>query len=161
MALNVNELATLLATMPPSTKDEEVANNFANVWTTYFSKADIGGIAANPSALNISKAAMIKKLIGISIDGPKVIQEGITAFWASIVATAPTVWITAPNVLAPVTPSLNLALIETLLKVEIAKNILGAPIFQEIANVLHNNGGVGATATLTPPTGTPIISPIM
>jgi hypothetical protein len=158
MALTVDVLASGLGKLN-GTDEKTAIETFSTAWLDYFSKGTINGISANSATLEAAKTALKGGLIGMTkaSGGSLAIQKGITAFWGVIVASAVTVWITAPNIITLVTPPTTLSGIKVAIDTAAAANISGKVkkdlSFKSIAAAIHTTGGLGSVVALQAPNG--------
>ena len=149
------KLGTELANMAPEEEESNAINNLAGAWEKYFELATVTGVSIVPGSLASALSAMKAVLVGISVDGAGAakFQAGIQAFWTTVVASSPTIWITAPPLISA-TPPPSLGTIAAALQPVFDSNKTGKLALPAAANaiaaVLHPIQ-LGGLAVLGPP----------
>lgn len=167
MALSSSKLADgMLDKMTPTIVEAEAAQNFADAWEAYFLDASVSGVPVSGS-LASAKAAMVGALAGMSAAGVGAakLAAGIQAFWGVVATSAATLWLVTPNTIPVATPPATLASIPAALAPVFAANVAAAHpasvCMANIAAVLHGLGGLGGIASLLPPSGPAVPTPIL
>ena len=162
MTLVKDTFATELETMIPTASELEARERFAAAWTAYFYDASVAGTPCAPLSLVAAEAAMVATLAGMSTSGQGAskVQSAVSAFWAIVVSNGASIW---TGTIAPYTAPPAISGIAVALKAEFDANIAAKNSLEDavvgVAQVLHDNGGLGGIATMpgSPPTPTPIL----
>lgn len=168
MPLLSTTLATELETLEPSASEAVAISRLVDAWEVYWGDATVNGIAATPGSFGAGLSAMSAALVGMSAPGAgaAAIAAGVSAFWTAVAPLATAIWITAPIVLVPpITPPTLLGSLSAALTATFASNTVGeltlAQAAQQIAAVMHANGGIGAfvpgSVLPAPPAPLPIL----
>ncbi len=168
MTLQANTLATELEALEPSQTEAVAITRFVDAWGAYWGGATVNGVPATPGSFTAGLSAMGASLVGMSSSGAgaAVMASGVSAFWTAVAPLATSIWITAPIVLVPpIVPPPGLGGLSAALAAVFASNTSGSlsisAAWQQVANVLHANGGVGAlvpgSVLPTPPAPLPIL----
>jgi hypothetical protein len=158
-------LAQGLASMAPTVVEADAINTLATAWETYFSAASVQGVPC--LTLSAPMAAFRAALVGMSAAnaGPNKIQAAVDAFWGVVAGSAATIWLPVPNVVVPpaIKPPTISGIAAALSSVASASTAANASLEQasnDIAAVLHTNGGLGGTVTIQPPGAVPPVPSI-
>jgi len=173
MVMLASTLATELKKLTPTSLESTVQDRWASAYTKYMAQSAVLGISpVNEAVLASAKAAMYAALAGIStprgaaLPAAQLIVASIKAFWATALAAATTIWVTAPPLVpAPFTlpvallaPPAELAVAQALAVTFTANMTAGLSLSDAcdaIVLVLHP-AGAGATVTqATTPSPTP------
>ena len=162
MTLLPATLASGLEGMEPTDDEPTAINNFVDAWEDYFSNASVSGVVTTPGTLTTALTTMKAGLVGMSeaSAGAALIQTAITTFWATVAATAATIWVVVPAILSA-TPPPGLGGIATALTSAFAGNQTGkldlAASALVVATALHLTQLGGVTAQGPPPTAGTIV----
>lgn len=162
MPLVSSTLASGLQALTPTSVEATAIAAFSDAWASYFQAASVQGTPPVGGMLNAGLAAaqeaMKSAMVGMSAPnaGSTKIQAGIQAFWDVVAAQAAVIWLPAPNVVtppavAPPTLSSIASALESVFSSNTSGNLSLAQAAQNIADVLHTNGGMGGTVTITTP----------
>jgi hypothetical protein len=168
VTLQANTLATELEALEPSSTEAVAIARLVDAWEVYWGGATVNGVPATPGSFTAGLSAMGAALVGMSSSGAgaAAIASGVSAFWTAVAPLATAIWITAPIVLVPpIVPPPGLGGISAALVSVFGSNTVSsltlAQCAQQIASVLHANGGVGAavpgSVLPTPPAPLPIL----
>jgi len=162
MPLSQSTLADELAALDPQRLEVLAAKKFAQAFTNYFAGSTVAGIPANVLTLQPARLVLQAGLTGMSAPNaaPLIIQQGIIAFWTTIIPTAITVW---PGVVPPVlaaTPPPGLSTIAAAIIAASLGNITSkslAASARVIAAAIHPTQLGGTVAVGPPPGSLPIL----
>jgi hypothetical protein len=168
VTLLATTLATELETLTPTGSEATAISRLVDAWEVYWGGATVNGIAATPGSFSAGLSAMAGALVGLSAPnaGAAKIAAGVSAFWSAVAPLATAIWITAPIVLVPpIVPPPTLGALSAALSAVFASNTSSgltlAQACQQIASVMHTNGGIGAlvpgSVPPTPPAPLPIL----
>jgi hypothetical protein len=160
--LTQSTLKTELENLTPTGDEALARSRFSAAWATYFSQAGIAGTPCAEGSLTSAQSAMEAAMVGVSGSGQGAtkIQAGVVAFWGQVALQGATIW---PGTIAPYTPPPTLSSLAGLLLTVFSANCGGSKSLgeavEEVATVLHNNGGLGGTGTVpgVPPVTTPTL----
>ena len=167
MPLNPSTLGSELANLTPTDSESGAISAFVGAWDTYFADASLAGVPANAGSYGLGLSAMESAMVGMSTTGAMAMQSGIIAFWTAILALPTAIWTLPPPSIPvpPIVPPLTMAGIAALLTPVFATNVTteadAALAWQNIATVLHTNGGIGALVPVQVPPAAPIPMPIL
>jgi hypothetical protein len=162
MTLSASKLKTELESLGPTASEATARARLAAAWTTYFYDASVAGAPCAGGTLDSAQGAMEAAMTGMSAAGagPAKIQAGVVAFWSDVAPRGATVW---SGTVPPFTPPTTLTGLSAALLAAFSANQGASKSLSEaaeaVADVLHNNGGLGGLATVPgpPPVATPIL----
>jgi len=155
MPLTHTTLANELKIMVPVATETEGIANWSTAWENYFNESTVLGISVTPNSLVGAITSMKAAMVGINSapNGCAILQAGIVAFWNTVIASAPTIWVTTPLIMIAMPPP-NLTTIATTLEPIFAANISNNLDIESataaVAEALHSLQ-LGGIATMTPP----------
>ena len=164
MALSQSKLAAMFNS-PPVATEAEAIEALASGFTDFFADSAVSGSPAVLASLAGAEASFRAAAVGLSSSGQSAsrIQAAISAFWATAMASAPTIWVTVPVILpgTGVVPA-GLTGIAAALSASFAANMAANSDASTAADAIAAAifpFQIGATVTLSPPPvgGTPLV----
>lgn len=162
MPLLLKTLANGLENMEATDDEPTAIKNFVDAWETYFSQASVSGVLTAPGTLTAALTSMKAGLVGLHNPntGASLLQIAITTFWATVAASAATIWVVVPPILTA-TPPPGLGGIGVALTAAFSANQTGkldlAASALAVATAIHPTQIGGVTAQGPPPTAGTIV----
>lgn len=169
MALAQATLQSEIENLVPTDVEADAIQAFVDAWDSYFSGASVSGVTITAGSYSAGLTALQAGLSGWSVSGAAAakIQTAIAAFWTAISTLGPTMWTLPPPAVVlptPITPppgvtgiSASLTSVWATLAADSGATLADAA--QQMAAVLHPNGGLGAICQVqtipSPPTIVP------
>lgn len=166
MPLTPSTLSSGLQGLSQTDKFPPVIDQLVKSFDDYWRLATVSGVPVSGTT-EPGKAAMKAVLTSISATNgaPVAIASGITSYWTTMAPLAPSLWVVPGfTVLAPITPPPGLSGLQAAILGAFNANVGARAELEQASDVLAaaiHPTQLGATVTLQPTVGAPVVTPIL